>query len=597
MKPLFKFKKFRLVFLVVMLIFSLSACSKDIVRNQSQPAGYPIASDVQTTLQRTIAPGSTPATAINLWEISKYSQYGYGNWTYGAGLPYDKRLDIMTAAYSGSAVTKKTKLLNFFTMSDIHITDKESPNQLIYLQRLHPTLPVGGSLYSGIMMYTTHVLDAAVQTVNALHNKDNKSNPFDFGLSLGDTCNSTQHNELRWYIDVLDGKVITPSSGAHLGADTIDYQKPYKAAGLDKTIPWYQALGNHDHFWIGSIPVDYSLRKDLRQSFISDEVFATGDILTNPAIINNRVYYMGVFDGSTPYGDIIKAGPVENFSSAPKVAADPDRRSLLRMEWMTEFFNTSSSPVGHGFNLTDASKGFTCYSFVPKSNIPIKVIVLDDTQKEDDDSADIHGHGFLDKARWAWLKKELADGDAAGQLMIIAAHIPINVEVTAPNSEMGWWLNPQNAVTLPNLIAELQSHPNLLMWLSGHRHLNTVKAFVSPDPVGAPEKGFWQVETTSLRDFPQQFRTFEIYLNSDFTISIVTTDVDPAVKDGTPAAASRKYAIATTQIVKTWDVTTNWNPTNDSTIKPMPTGSYNAELVKQLSPAMKTKMEKLVTTN
>jgi len=223
-------------------------------------------------------------------------------------------------------------------MSDIHITDKESPNQLIYLQRLHPTLPVGGSLYSGIMMYTTHVLDAAVQTVNALHNKDNKSNPFDFGLSLGDTCNSTQYNELRWYIDVLDGKVITPSSGAHLGADTIDYQKPYKAAGLDKTIPWYQALGNHDHFWIGSIPVDYSLRKDLRQSFISDEVFATGDILTNPAIINNRIYYMGVFDGSTPYGDIIKAGPVGNFSSAPKVAADQDRHSLLRMEWMTEFF-------------------------------------------------------------------------------------------------------------------------------------------------------------------------------------------------------------------------------------------------------------------
>jgi metallophosphoesterase (TIGR03768 family) len=590
MKPSYEFKKFCLVFLMGMLIFFLSGCSKSVVRNQSQPEGYPIASDIQTTLQRTIAPGPTPATAINLGEVSKYSQYGYGNWTYGSGLPYDKRLDIMPAAYSSLAVTKKTKLLNFFIISDIHITDKESPNQLIYLQRLHPKLPVGASLYSGIMMYTTHVLDAAVQTVNALHNK---ANPFDFGLSLGDTCNSTQYNELRWYIDVLDGKVITPSSGAHLGADTIDYQKPYQAAGLDKTIPWYQALGNHDHFWIGSIPVDYSLRKDLRQSFISDEVFATGDILTNPAIINNHDYYMGVFDGSTPYGDIINAGPVGNFSSAPKVAADPDRRSLLRMEWMTEFFNTSSSPVGHGFNLTDVNNGFACYSFVPKSNIPIKVIVLDDTQKEDDGSADIHGHGFLDKARWAWLKKELADGDAAGQLMIIAAHVPINVEVTAPKSEMGWWLNPQNAVTLPNLIAELQSHPNLLMWLSGHRHLNTVKAFISPDPVGAPEKGFWQIETPSLRDFPQQFRTFKIYLNSDNTISIVTTDVDPAVKDGTPAATSRKYAIAAAQIVGTWDVTTKWNPTNDPTIKPMPTGSYNAELVKQLSAEMIMKMQTL----
>ena len=217
--------------------------------------------------------------------------------------------------------------------------------------------------------------------------------------------------------------------------------------------------------------------------------------------------------------------------------------------------------------------------------------MLDDTQGEDDGSADIHGHGFLDQARWDWLKKELADGDTAGQLMIIAAHIPIGVEVTAPKSEMGWWVDPQNAVTLPNLIAELQSHPNLIMWISGHRHLNTVKAFISPDPVNAPEKGFWEVETASLRDFPQQFRTFEIYLNSDNTVSIITTDVDPAVKDGTPAATSRKYAIAAEQIVGA--CTYDYNPTNDPSIKPMLTGSYNAELVKQLSPEMQAKMQEM----
>ena len=103
--------------------------------------------------------------------------------------------------------------------------------------------------------------------------------------------------------------------------------------------------------------------------------------------------------------------------------------------------------------------------------------------------------------------------------------------------------------------------------------------------------GFWQVETSSLRDFPQQFRTFKIYLNSDYTISIVTTDVDPAVKDGSPAATSRKYAIAAEQIVGA-DIY-NFNPTNDSTIKPMSTGSYNAELVKKLSPKMQAKLAKL----
>ncbi|MCX5716011.1 MAG: TIGR03768 family metallophosphoesterase [Candidatus Omnitrophica bacterium] len=587
MKPPYELKKFCLLFLMGMLVFSLAGCSKSVARNQSQLEEYSITSDVFTTLQRTVVPGSKPTVAIRLDEISKYRQYGYGNWTFGDPLKSVTRTDIMPVLYAGTAVTKKAKLLNFFTITDIHITDKEAPNQLIYLQRLHPTWPVGASLYSGIMLYTTHVLDAAVRTINALHKKD----PFDFGISLGDTCNSTQYNELRWYIDVLDGKVITPSSGAHAGAGAINYQKPYKTAGLDKTIPWYQALGNHDHFWIGSFPVDDGLRKDLRQSYISDIVLAMGDPLVNPANITKSDYYMGVFDGSTPYGDIKYAGPVTDFKSPPKVVPDPDRRSLLRTEWMKEFFTTSSNPVGHGFNMADADKGFACYSFVPKSSIPVKVIVLDDTQREDDGSADIHGHGFLDQARWDWLKKELADGDAAGQLMIIAAHIPIGVEVTAPASEMGWWTDPKNAVTLPDLISELQNHPNLIMWISGHRHLNTVKAFISPNPVNAPEKGFWQVETSSLRDFPQQFRTFEIYLNSDYTISIVTTDVDPAVKEETPAAISRSYAIAAEQIVGV-DMD-DYNPTNDPTVRPMTAGSYNAELIKQLSPEMQVKLRNL----
>lgn len=164
---------------------------------------------------------------------------------------------------------------------------------------------------------------------------------------------------------------------------------------------------------------------------------------------------------------------------------------------------------------------------MPKSNIPLKVIVLDDTQREDDGSIDIHGHGFLDATRWAWLQAELDDGQRNNQLMIIAAHIPIAVSNIGTMLE--WWLggydastNPfgdrsttaQNAVTIEGLVDKLQNTPNLLMWISGHRHLNHVKAFVSPDPVNEPEKGFWQVETSfaarfssavpHLRNLPQQ---------------------------------------------------------------------------------------------
>ena len=573
-----RFRSSCLVLAAAVMMVSSAGCSAGRPALQAAPETYPIASDVYTTLQRTIVPGAKPPTAIRLDEISRYRQYGYGDWTFGPPLKAEVRLDLMPALPDGSAAARGERVLSFFTLTDVHVTDKESPNQLIYLQSLHPTSPFGISVHSGVMLYTPHVLDAAVQTVNALHRRS----PFDFGISLGDVCNSTQRNELRWYIDVLDGKVVAPSSGAHLGASTIDYQKPFQAAGLDRSIPWYQALGNHDHFWIGSIPVDHGLRKDLRESYVAGTVFATGDVLKNPAAMTGRDYYMGVLDGSTPYGDVVHAGPAAGFKAPPQVAPDPERRSLLRSEWMREFQDTSSKPAGHGFTPAAVGSGFACYSFVPKSAVPMKVIVLDDTQAEDDGSADIHGHGFLDRARWDWLRKELADGDAAGQLMIVAAHVPIGVEPTAPTSELGWWTDPRNAVTLPALVSELQGHPGLLMWISGHRHSNAVKAFPSPDPSNAPEKGFWEVETASLRDFPQQFRTFDVYLNGSGTVSIVTTDVDPAVREGTPAATSRRYAIAAQQIVGA-DVFSN-NPTADPTIRPMPTASYNAVLLKQLSP-------------
>lgn len=600
----------------------LSGCGGGDSGGISPVQGYPIDStNVVTTAQYTVVPGPSPAVTIQLADVVNYSRYGYGNWTLGGPLTPVTRTDIMSPSYSHTRVSKKTKLLNFFAMTDIHITDKESPSQLIYLQQL--TYPADWkyaaalgrqpwswqtSVYSPVMLYTTQVLDAAIQTVNALH----KTNPIDFGISLGDACNSAQYNELRWYIDVIDGKEIHPSSGAHAGADSIDYQKPFQAAGLDKTIPFYQTLGNHDHFFLGSFSVYDGPRKDLAQSYTSDTVFATGDVLLDTSNLTSTDYYMGVIDGATPYGSIVGAGPVASFKTPPKVVPDPDRRSLTKAEWVNEFFNTTSNPVGHGFNLVDPKydKSFACYSFFPKSNIPIKVIVLDVTHTETDGVNDtIYGHGVLDKTRWDWLKQQLADGQDAGQLMIIAAHIPI--AVAHLGSYMEWWDNSQNAVTLQGLVNELHNTPNFLMWIAGHRHVNVVKAFASPDPVNAPEKGFWQVETSSLRDYPQQFRTFEIYVNTDYTVSIVATNVDPAVQVGTPAATSRKYAVAATQIAKDkhiypdpneWiDLVTqepiqdaNGNDVPDPSIASMkPLGSYNAELIKQLSPAMTLKIKAL----
>ena len=88
-------------------------------------------------------------------------------------------------------------------------------------------------------------------------------------------------------------------------------------------------------------------------------------------------------------------------------------------------------------------------------------------------------------------------------------------------------------------------------------------------------------------------RTFGILLNSDDSVSVVATNVDPAVREGTPAAKSRTGAIAANQIIKGTGIVFDWNPTQDPSIRKMPTGSYNAELLKPLSPAMAAKMRAL----
>lgn len=520
-----------------------------------------------TTRQQTVIPVALPAntTLICASAVSNYATYGYSSWQYGPGEDAGQQfLKSANDTQNYTPVTNAARLLHFFALTDTHITDKESPNQAVVISYLAGK---GGnsSAYSPVILYTTHVLDAAVKAANALH----RQTPFDFGISLGDAGNSPQYNELRWFIDVLDGQYITPSSGNHAGAGTIDYQKPYQATGLDRSIPWYQTLGNHDHWWLGSYPVT----EYFRQCYTNEYILLLGDLFSEG--VDSRTTYMGSIDGSTPYGDIIGAGPATNFinaagvTNAPKVAADINRYALTKSAWMNEFFTTSSKPAGHGFTQANVTNDFACYSFEPKTNMPIKVIVLDDTQG--DTNFNERNNGYLDYERYDWLVGELNKGQDENKLMIIAAHIPI---------ELINYGGTNSPVTPTQLLAKLHTYPNLILWISGHAHRNKVTPQPSPYK-DRPEYGFWEVETASLRDFPQTFRTFEIRRNTDNTISILATDVNPAV-EGSPAEISRGYSVGASRIFGR--PATNFADTASYV--------YNAELVKVLSPPMQTIISK-----
>jgi len=536
---------------------------------------YPIDPAVATTAGETLVPIPVPVTSPWLYpyQVSAYAQYGYGGWKYGAGLGYEKRLDLMPADYDASSVRRDARLLSFFGLSDIHIADEETPANSLYFGYTGYI----SSAYAPTMLWTTQVLDAAVQTINAL----NKEQKFDFGISLGDSINNQQYNEMRWYLDVLDGKLINPDSGVKddpVPGPLNDYQDVFKAAGLDQQIPWYQVMGNHDRFWMGFlIGNEY-----IAETRTGEQILNLGNIITDsmtpsPLGPNSRGYYMGSIDGRTPYGDIIGVGPQALFAEPPKVlAADPNRRAVSRQEFMRELFNSSSRPKGHGFSQSNIDNNFASYTFEPKSNVPLKVIVLDLTQSDDEPNIRCYAHLSIDKARYDWLVSELEKGQAEGKLMVIAAHGPVGV---AFDPFTGW--SSKAYLTEAALLAKLHEYPNLIAWIAGHRHSNAITAQPSPYP-SQPELGFWVIETASLKHFPQQFRTFEIVRNSDNTVSIITTNVDPSAVDGSPAEISRQYAIAQWQIFAS-----AYKPGGP---KPWNADSRNAELLVPLSPEMQAKI-------
>jgi len=532
----------------------------------TQIVSWPIASHVYTTSQQQVLPVAVPPSAvqINPGDVADYATYGYSAWNIGGPLAHVPRKDL-APAYQGAP--NVARLLFYYSMSDIHIADKESPAQANY-QGIAAGFGSGrSSAYSPVILSTLQVLDAAVQTINTLH----KVTPFDFGVSLGDDCNNSQYNELRWFINVMDGKVITPSSGAHAGANTIDYQKPFYAAGLNPEIPWYQVIGNHDQYWMGS---QFENEKS-RSAHTGSPIL---DIAVDPTKPNleSTGAYMGVVDGTMPYGNIIGAGPESDYYTAPAVIADANRHTMSSLtstthDWMAEFFNTSSHPVGHGFSQANLTSGLACYSFVPKSDIPIKFIMLDDTVKGP--GQDDYAVGSLDDERYHWLVDELNAGQANNQLMVICAHVPILPQYSLTDTTpFPIW--PGSEYSDQSVLNTLHQYPNLILWMAGHRHINVVTP--QPAPSGDPTLGFWEVETSSLRDHPQQFRTFDIRRNSDNTVSIIITNVDPAVQGNSPAYKSRGYAIGAARVYGSY-------PLTDTT-----SHSYNAELVVQLTPVMQS---------
>ena len=109
--------------------------------------------------------------------------------------------------------------------------------------------------------------------------------------------------------------------------------------------------------------------------------------------------------------------------------------------------------------------------------------------------------GRLSASQLQWLSEELASHPK--DLSIVVSHHP--VQFIRESKE--------------EFVRLLYAHPQVIALLCGHEHTHRITAFLQP---GDPARGFWQIQTASLMDFPQQPRILEIIDNEDGTGAIQT---------------------------------------------------------------------------
>jgi metallophosphoesterase (TIGR03767 family) len=495
-----------------------------------------------TTLESTIARG----VALN--------PQGYVALGPGPGEPFVLREDLGTKARKGRAA-RRYGVASLVQFTDTHIVDAQSPARVEYMDRYNDG-PGASLLFSAAYrpheMLTAQVTDALVRRVNSLRRGPATLRPFDFAICTGDTVDNCQHNELRWIIDLLDGKTVRPDSGDRSkweGVHDQDFasydvhywhpdgtppgrqddfartrygfplrpglldraRAPFKAAGL--RMPWLTAYGNHDGLVQGNFPQSFRLG-----------AAATGSakVTSLPAGVSPGDFAAG--DPNAVAGAL--AGP------ARTVTPDADRRVIDRHTTVQEYFKTSGRPSGHGFTKRNLQDGTAYYAF---DRGLVRGIVLDTVNPNGE------ANGSLDPDQFAWLEHELKahSGPSKNRLIVLFSHHTIDTMDNPIVSQD----DPRERVLGDAVRELLLRYPNVILWVNGHTHVNSVTPHARPPGSKVPG-GFWEVNTASHIDFPQQARVVEIADNKDGTLSVFGTIVDSAAPLAVPARLDSPQALA-----------------------------------------------------
>ena len=519
------------------------------------------------TLDDTIVPGGS----------------AFGDMRTRSGEPHRTRT-ALAAARPGRAARRRS-LLFFAQLTDPHVVDEMSPARLDFFDPAGGPLR---SVWRPQEALTTFVWDSAVRATNAnrvtrVRQGDGSRRRLDLALLTGDLIDNVQVNETRWYVDTLDGRRVDPFSGKSLSDDNRcpqadeaaaqrlnedvaarrytgiqdfdDYpgapadrytgfwdpdvaqtagphagfpvypglmdraQRPFDAEGL--RVPWYTTRGNHEGLLQGSGPANAMLR-----------AIATGCLKVYPGASIDPLSLAGQ-DLSQLFARLTDPAFLQQLLASGRSAPpDPDRRFAGHAEFAALH---GPDDRNHGFGYVDraerrASRGAALYyAFSPRPGL--RLIGLDTIAEAG------LAEGNLDDPQYRWLGRELKRSSARGELTVVYGHHTLEsmsnprpderAPLCTAAREPGCDEDPRASTPIHrglagphNLRDLLLRHPNVIAFVNGHRHRNAIRAHRRGN------RSFYEINTSSLIDPPQQVRTIELMDNRDGTLSLFTTAID-----------------------------------------------------------------------
>ncbi|MGH7763555.1 MAG: metallophosphoesterase [Candidatus Dormibacteraceae bacterium] len=442
------------------------------------------------------------------------------------GEPHLVRTELVPKALSADFVTPGPAIACLAHITDLHVTDVQSPARFEFVNREweDPRFRELLTMQRPQEALNARAIEALLRTVDHIAAGPVTGTAPEMVAMTGDAIDNTQLNELTNFLALMDGGMVQPDSGspAYEGVQATAWpseifwkpdgpgdgdlfqatlgfprmpglleraMQPFQARGLE--LPWLACYGNHEEVCQGVGVVNPTLAKRMAGS-------------RKPLALG------GEFDRDSALETFVTSPEVFMSGPAMEVAPNPARRPITRPEFVDLHIRSGA----HGF--TDANRAAGTAYYVHDTR-HVRFITLDTVCPAG--GAD----GQIDRAQLRWLERCLEEAHSSFRSRdgsIVKSRGADRLVVLLSHHGLDTLANPRGDHGADELLDLLLRFRNVVLWLNGHIHANRIT------PRGEPGGGFWEVTTSALVDWPCQGRLVELFHAGEGRLGIACTMVD-----------------------------------------------------------------------